>query len=144
MRSPPRLEPSGSERSHEPRRRSYTPSKKSNKQEGEEDAAPAERADAAVSAEGLREAVSAGARPDAVLRRRVPAEGAAVVAVEEPSALPEVGAGTAETARRPCALSEEAGSEAAGAACKGRARVITHGAPAKFFSVKRAIVPAAT
>jgi len=86
VRSPPRLELSGSEPSHEPQSRSNKPAKKSTpRQPATERTRRAEAAKPEVFVEGMRKEFSAGASNGALLQRGMPAEGAAMVAMEEPA-----------------------------------------------------------
>src|SRR5438552_15036460 len=64
--------------SHGPFRESYSPSRKSRGRPAEATTSPA--ADTAVSAESVRAAFSSAARAPALLQRRVPERGAAMVA----------------------------------------------------------------
>lgn len=103
MRSPPRLELSGSEPSHEPQSRSNNSSEKSTPAEQARDkTAIAATAKPGVFTEGMRKELSAYASDGAVLQRGVPAEGQAVVAMEKSATVAAIGEGAkeAEAAKR--------------------------------------------
>ena len=92
MPSPPRLELSGSEPSHEPQTRSVNPSEKATRtQRATAEAAKTTTAKPGVFVEGMRKELSADASDGALLQRRMPEEGKGVVAMEKPAAVPAVG-----------------------------------------------------
>lgn len=139
----PRLEPSGSERSHEPQSRSFNFSKKSTNPTKEERFRTA-AAEPAVFTEGMREELPADACDGTLLQRWVPARSPAVVAVEEPPAVPAVGEWPAKTPTTKRALpATSSGVWTAGGSSGGRARVITIDLNKNIFSAIRVIVRAA-
>ena len=89
--SPPRLELSGSEPSHEPQSRSVKSSEKSTpRQQATEKTEIASAAKPRVFVEGMRKEFSANASDGTLLQRGMPAEGEAVVAMEKPATLAAV------------------------------------------------------
>src|SRR5437867_2277498 len=99
VRSPPRLELSGSEPSHEPQSRSVKRPKKSTpRQQATKSTPSAKTAKPAVFVKGMRKEFSAGASDGALLQRGMPGEGAAVVAMEKPASVAAIGEWSQETA----------------------------------------------
>src|SRR6267143_6061057 len=84
-RSPPGQELLGVITSHGPSRESYSPSRKSR---GSAETIAPSAADAALSAERVREALPSPAGAPALLQRRVPGSGPEMVAVEGAATLP--------------------------------------------------------
>src|ERR1051326_6195584 len=95
-RSPPRLEPSGSEPSHEPQSRSVNSTEKATPKQGATSTI-ATAAKAGVVAERMWKAISAGTSDSALLQQGMPGESAAVVAMEKPAAVAAFGGRTEET-----------------------------------------------
>ena len=87
--------------SHGPFRESYSPSRKST---GSAEAIGTPAADAALSAEGVRTALPSPAAVPALLQRRVPESGAAMVAMQGPGKIPGDPGGQAATERSKPAL----------------------------------------
>src|SRR5215469_18630177 len=86
--SPPRLELSGSEPSHEPQSRSFNPADKATPiPTATEQAATTTAAKPSVSVEGMRKEISTEASEGALLQRGLSGEGQAVVTMEKPAAL---------------------------------------------------------
>ena len=100
--SPPGQELLGVITSHGPYRESYQARRKANGQAAERGGTPAEKA--ALSAEGMRTAVSSSASTAALLQRALPGGGAELVAVEGAATIPGDGGGPAETERAKPAL----------------------------------------
>src|SRR5262249_39310636 len=100
--SPPRLELSGSEPSHEPQSRSVKSSEKSTPRQQTSDRSGATAAEPGVPIEGMRKEFSAKASDGEVLWRGMPSEGAAVVAMEKPAKLAAIGEWAPETAATKC------------------------------------------
>jgi hypothetical protein len=99
VRSPPRLELSGSEPSHEPQSRSVNSSKKATPQQTPtEEAANTAAAKPGVSVEGMREEIPTEASDGALLQRGMPTKGTGVVALEKPSTVAAVGEWSAKAA----------------------------------------------
>jgi hypothetical protein len=146
LASPPRLELSGSEPSHEPQPRSIKRSKKSTpRQRATEKTRSAQTAKPGVFVEGMRKEFSAGASHGAVLQPGVPGEGEAVVAMEEPAAVATIRERPKETTATKRSSSRTA---AASWRCiirpqRWRAWVITRRRGQIFFRIP-AIAPAAT
>jgi len=142
MPSPPRLELSGSEPSHEPQPRSVNSTEK---------ATPTQRTaittatEPGVSVEGMRTEISPDACDGALLQPGMPAEGQRVVAMEKPRAVAAIrersqeAAGTKRSPSKTAATGWTCGITAG----KRRAWVITRRIQAKFFRTP-AIVQAAT
>lgn len=146
MPSPPRLEPSGSERSHEPQTRSVNSTEKATAgQRTAEGAESAATAKPGVSVKGMREAISAGTSDGALLRRGMPGEGAALVAMEEPSTVAAVGERAEKAAAAKCSPSRAAAAGWRGAArpqCSARGS--SQGATPKYFSATAVTARVAT
>jgi len=138
VRSPPRLELSGSEPSHEPQSRSIKPSKKSTpRQQKREETRSAQAAKPGVLGEGMREEFSAGASDGALLQPGVPAEGEAVVAVEESAAVAAIQERPQETAaaKRPASRTAAASWTYIIRPQRWRAWVITSRREQNFFRI---------
>jgi hypothetical protein len=138
LASPPRLELSGSEPSHEPQSRSVNRSKKSTRrQPATEKTRSAEAAKPGVFAEGMRKEFSAGASDGALLQPEVPQKGEAVVAVEEPAALAAIQERPQETAaaKRPASRTAAARWTCIIRPQRWRAWVITSRRAQKFFRI---------
>ena len=101
--SPPGRELLGVITSHGPSRESYTPSRKSRGWPAEAIGPPA--ANAYLSAERMRAALSSSASAPALLQRALPGGGAEMGAVEGAATIPGDGAGPTETERAKPALS---------------------------------------
>ena len=95
--SPPGRELLGVITSHGPFRESYSPTRKSRGQPAEAIAPPA--ADASLSAEGMRAALSYSADVPALLQRTLPGVGVALVTVEGAATIPGDEGGPTETER---------------------------------------------
>ena len=144
--SPPRLELSGSEPSHEPRSRSVNSAKKSTpRQQASRKRAIAATAKPRVFVEGMREQVSANASDGALLQREMPAEGEAVVAMEKPAAVAAIGKRSQDTAATEYPSSRTAATVWTCTVTPERgARGSSQGASAKtFFLATRVTVRAA-
>ncbi len=138
----PRLEPSGSERSHEPQSRSFNFSKKSTNPTKEERLRTA-AAEPAVFTEGMREEFSADASDGTLLQRGVSATSAAVVAMEERAAVPAVDEWPTETPTTKRTLPATSRAVWTTGGWRGsRARVITIDPSKNIFSAIRVIVRA--
>ena len=88
VRSPPRLELSGSEPSHEPQSRSLNSAEKATPlQRATEQAAITPAAKPSMSVEGMRKEISPEASDGALLQGGMSGEGQAVVTMEKPAAL---------------------------------------------------------
>src|SRR5437016_14515340 len=111
VQSPPRLELSGSEPSHEPQSRSVKSSEKATPRQQATETSGAAAAKPRVFIEGMRKEFSANASDGALLQPGMPAEGEAVVATEKPAAVAGIGERPQETARtkRPSSRTAEAG-----------------------------------
>src|ERR1035438_10245070 len=96
VRSPAGQEPLGVVTSHGPYRESYQPGRKTT---GRAAAVRTPAADAALSAERLRGALSSSAGAPALLQRALPGGGAEVVAVEGAATIPGDEGGQAEAER---------------------------------------------
>ena len=143
--SPPRLELSGSEPSHEPQSRSFNCSEKATPREiATKEAAIAAAAQPGVFIEGMRQEISTGASDGALLQPGMPAEGQAMVAMEKPSTVEVLGERPQEAATTKHPSSRAA---AAGWTCAitpgSRTRGSSQGASAKTFLATPAIVRAA-
>jgi hypothetical protein len=137
VRSPPRLELSGSEPSHEPQSRSVKSSEKSTRRQQEKTKrSSASTAKPKVFVEGMRKEFSASASDGVLLQRGMPAEGEAVVAVEKPAAMAGNGERPQEaaTTKRPSSRTAEAGRTCDIWAGKWCAWVITSRSGERFFS----------
>src|SRR5437879_3872300 len=88
--------------SHGPFRQSYSPSRKSRGWPAE--ATPPPAADAGLSAERMRAALSSAPITTALLQREVPGGGTKMVALESPREIPGDGGGSTETERSKRAL----------------------------------------
>jgi hypothetical protein len=97
VESPPGRELLGVITSHGPFRESYSPTRKSRGQLAQAIAPPA--ADASLSAEGMRAAISSAAGTPALLQRRLPGVGATLVTVEGAATIPGDEGGPTETER---------------------------------------------
>jgi len=109
--SPPRLELSGSEPSHEPQSRSIKSSEKSTPRQEAAEKAGAPAAKPRVFVKGMRKKFSAGASDGALLQQGMPAEGEAVVRMEKPAAVAGIGERPQEaaTTKRPSSRTAAAG-----------------------------------
>jgi hypothetical protein len=142
VRSPPRLELSGSEPSHEPQSRSVNSTEKATcTQRATGPAAIATAAKPGVCVEGMRREISTGASNGAILQCGMPKEGQAVVAMEKPSTVAAVGERSAKAATTEHPSS---GTLATGRTCTITAetgpRGSSQGAAAKTFSATAATV----
>jgi len=144
--SPPRLELSGSEPSHEPQPRSVKSSEKSTpRQQAAEKRRITAAATPKVFAEGLREEFSADASDGALLQPGVPAEGAAVVAMEKPATLAQSENGRKKRQQQSVRHRERLKrAERASSGLESGARGSSQAAAVKDFFRIRVIVPAAT
>jgi len=128
--------------SHEPQPRSFNFSEKSRDPTKEEKSSAA-AAEPEVFAERLREEFSAAASDGALLQRGVSETGPAVVPMEKPAAVPEVGEWASETPATKRTLPATSAGSNAGGWRRERARVITIGLIKNIFSVIAVIVRAA-
>ncbi len=134
--SPPRLELSGSEPSHEPQSRSVKSSEKSTPRQQTTETSRAAATKPRVFIEGVRKPFSTKASDDALLQRGMPAEGAAVVAMEKSATVAAIGEGPQETAttKRPSSRTAAPSGTRIVAAGRWRAWVITSRSGERFFS----------
>lgn len=138
VQSPPRLELSGSEPSHEPQSRSIKPSKKSTPRQAErEKTRNAQAAKPGVLTEGMWEEFSAGASDGALLQPGVPQKGEAVVAVEGPAAVAAIQERPQEAAaaKRPASRTAAASRTCLLRPQRWRAWVITSRLAQIFFRI---------
>lgn len=139
--SPPRLELSGSEPSHEPQSRSVNTPEKATPTQRATSQAITTAAKPSLFVEGMRKEVSADTSDGALLQPGMPAEGEGMVAVEEPAAVAAVGERPKATAttKRATARTAALGWTCANTAETG-ARGSSQDAARKIFSATRAIV----
>lgn len=146
MRSPPRLELSGSKPSHEPQSRSVNSAEKATPtQRATEQAAITPAAKPSVFVERMRKEISADTSDGALLQRGMPGEGEVVVTMEKPAAVAAVCKRSQETARTKRSPSRTAATVWTCAVTpEGSARGSSQGAAAKHFLFTHVIVRVAT
>src|ERR1035438_1188891 len=143
VRSPAGQEPLGVVTSHGPYRESYQPGRKTT---GRAAAVRTPAADAALSAERLRGALSSSAGAPALLQRALPGGGAEVVAVEGAATIPGDEGGQAEAERaKPapscCWPTSNCASSSPWAGGMLSPEMKCHSAPATSFWALRSVVP---
>src|SRR5215467_6494184 len=111
VRSPPRLELSGSKPSHEPQSRSVKSSEKSTPRQRTTETSRAAATKPRVFIKGMRKEFSANASDGALLQRGMSAKGETVVSMEKPATVAGIGEGPQETAttKHPSSRTAEAG-----------------------------------